>query len=709
MSLTTIAGAVLLTEPANWSTQPNWTLAWDTEIAATLRGNEGRSALRRAPRPTLSFTTRPGTTEAQTRLLAALGAGLASGQCCAPLCGRASWLAADVAAGANTIHLEPTPWPWSVGDYLLIYPHPLDPETFEFPQITAIDTAGTTLTLAAPLVSAYSTETAVYPLFFGRPAVDDVAQLTGAISSWPIQIVGADFLISPNVPAACTAAYPSPAPTYLARPLLTLPINWANGLTRRLVYDLRTERIGFGAELEEPLQQYTADGFEVGLNLPAPCDIAALERFVDGVGGRLQGFWLPSPAWQFEITGAISTTQFLVRSAGLASTWTAWPAFHLYLRLDGNASGEAAPVTNVETVDALTERITLATPLTTGMPDATWVAQRLLYVRLTEDELSFDFHGEGWAQARLKCYELPVEYASVELGDRPAFCYHLWRTAGASAQHWYFTSFDQGVYAGSTGALQLYSPAAIAHGQSTRTATGDPEKLELTSWLFAGNPLAAWIPFAPQYDLFIEVSELALGSASPNVAALIFSGIVQTVDPKGKALTVTCVTRLDQLGAKLPRFRVQSCCNYALYGPLCRVDRAAYSVSPTIVDVSADGLTLCLQGGGIGAKPSNWFQWGDASSPDGLGVPEYRLIVSGVAVAGADQQLIKLNAPFRRTPAAGDAVTIAAGCNLDFFSTAGCPKFSNQVNFGGHPWIDSNLSLKAIKLDQGAGGKGEGK
>ena len=708
MSVPIINGSVLLAEPANWTTQPNWTLAWDTEISATLRGNEGRSALRRAPRPTLGYTIRPGHTDAQTRVSLALGAALAAGQCCAPLFGRASWLAADAAAGLGAVQIEPSAWPWAFGDYLFFYPDPLQPEAFEYHQITAIDTSGATLTLASPLTSAVPAETAVYPLFFGRPQLADITQVTGAISSLPIQIIGTDFTISPGIPAACTTDY-AIAPTYLGRPLLTTPADWKNGITRRLVYDLRTERIGFGAELEEPLQQYTADGFEIGLDLPTPCDINALERFVDAVGGRLQGFWLPSPAWQLEIVAPISTTQFLVRSSGLAGSWTSLPALHLYLRLDGNLTGEAARVTNVETVDALTERITLAAALTTGTPDATWVAQRLLYVRLTEDELSLDFHAEGWAQTTLKCYELPIEYSSVELGDRPAFCYHIWRTAGAAAQHWYFTSFDQGVYAGSTAALQLYSPAAIAHGQWTRTAIGDPEKLDLTSWLFDGNPLSSWIPFAPQYDLFIEVSELDLSSASPNTATLIFSGIVETVAAKGKSLQVTCVTRLDQLGAKLPRFRVQSCCNYALYGPLCRVDRAAYSVSPSVVDISADCLTLRLQGAGIGSQPANWFQWGDAASSDANGVPEYRLIVSGAVVAGADQQLIQLNAPFRRTPLAGDLITIAAGCNLDFFSTAGCPKFANQANFGGHPWISSNLSLNALNLDQGAGGKGEGK
>lgn len=708
MSLPTVNGVVFLAEPPNWTTLPRLTLAWDTEIAATLRGNEGRSALRRSPRPTLSFTVRPANTAAQTAFVAALSAALAAGQCCAPLFGRASWLAVDAAAGSSTLLIESGAWPWAAGDYLVLYPDPWQATAFAVCQISGVDTAGTTLTLTSPLTLASAAATAVYPLLFGRPQIDDIAQITGAISSWPVEIVGTDFTIPAAIPPACSDAYPSP-PSYLGRPVFTFPVDWKNGVIRRLVYDLRTERIGFGVELEEPLQQYTADGFEIGVDLPNSCAVNALERFVDAVGGRLQGFWLPAPAWQLEITGTISATQFLVQSSGLASTWTSWPALHLYLRPEDQPTGEAAQVVNVETVDTLTERITLAAPMTTGTPDPSWVAQRLLYVRLTEDELTLEFHGESWAQTSLKCYELPIEYASIELGDRPAFCYHIWRTAGTAARHWYFTSFDQGVYAGSTGALQLYTPAAISHGQSTRTAIGDPEKLELTSWLFDGNPLAAWIPFAPQYDLFIEVSELDLGSSTPNIATPVFSGVIQSVDPKGRTLKVTCATRLDQLGAKLPRFRVQSCCNYALYGPLCRVDRATYSVAPAVLDVSTDGLTLRLQGGGIGSRPANWFQWGDAASPDADAVPEYRLIVAGAVVSGADQQLIKLNAPFRRTPAAGDTVTISAGCNLDFFSTAGCPKFGNQANFGGHPWIASNLSLKAIKLDQGAGGKGEGK
>ena len=200
MSAEAVNGYTLLAEPAHWSNNPQWILKWDTEVAATLRGNEGRSALREMPRPSISYGVQPMRIETQAQLSAALIAGMASGKCCAPTFGRASWLAGDVAAGAAVIHIEPSAWAWSVNDWLLIYTSDGGHQTA---QITAIDTTGTAFTLAAALTADCDLATAVYPLFFGRPEITDITQTNGAVSSATITLVGDNYVISSDVPLAC--------------------------------------------------------------------------------------------------------------------------------------------------------------------------------------------------------------------------------------------------------------------------------------------------------------------------------------------------------------------------------------------------------------------------------------------------------------------------------------------------------------------------
>ena len=496
--------------------------------------------------------------------------------------------------------------------------------------------------------------------------------------------------------------------SYHQRPVFSFPVDWSQGITRRMVYDLRTQQIGFGPEVDEQLQQYTADGFTIGLDLATPCDINALERFFAKVFGRLQGFWLPSPAWQFDIVASVSASEFLVKNAGLANSWADLPALHLYLRPDSADTGETAQVTAVTAVDDQTERVTLSAALSSGVPDSTWVAQRLLYVRLVNDTLTLDFQYEGRAKTTFDVLEMPVEYASVELGDRPAFGYHFWRIVAGVRKDWYYTSFERELSIGSVAVQTVCTPAPISHAEITRTTAGDREQVEINSWRFDGSPLEAWQPFAPQYDLFMEIWEVDLGGGQPSVATTVFAGLVETVQPNGRALKVTCSTRLDRLNMKLPRFRVQSACNYLLYGPCCKVPRAPYSVAATVVSGDAVGLALVLQDAGLAGKALNWFQFGDAETTDEEGLPQYRTI-TGSTVADGNQLTITLNAPFNRVINVGDTVTIAAGCDLQFTSANGCPKFANQINFGGHPHIAENISLTAIPLSTDGAGKGGGK
>ena len=466
--------------------------------------------------------------------------------------------------------------------------------------------------------------------------------------------------------------------------------------------------MGFGPEVVELLQRYVATEGSVVVDLPDGCSISALERFFGlSTLGRLHGFWLAEEARAAVVAGGVDLQTVVIEAQDLALTWRTQPAQTLCFRtFQGDASvrqyGQIAGV--VAGPDAESETVALAAPLSHGL-DSCWDAHWLRYVRLKSDELTITFNSENYGSARIETVELPVEYKSVELGQRPAFGYHFWRIVAGARRDWYFTGFDQPLFLGDVHTQTEYSPVAISHGGVETTLNGDKFALEIKTWMFDGNPLNAWVPFPPQYDIFVELLEANLSAANPALATVLFSGLVQPVEPSGKLLKATCVTRLDRMQASLPRFRVQYGCNYDLYDPnTCRVNPAAYTDQVQVVDVQADQLLMGVGAPGIGGRAGAWYQWGKARGVDADGLPVYRLITDSVPADGdPNKQVIRLNAPFSPPVAVGTALTIEAGCNLDFFSAGGCPKFNNQANFGGHSYIAQTLTLTAVDTDNDSG------
>ena len=205
-ALTVIDDSVLLPDQADWSTPPTWKLSWETEEESALRGNEGRNAMRRSPRPEFSWLVEPRTVEGAAAHQARLRAGFTAhaGQFCAPLHGRESWLAQGAATGAAALVLEATPWAWTAGDRLLVRG---TGENVSIHQVTAI--SGYTLTISPVLPFALSQADAVAPLFFGHMFSPDPAQVwTPDVVSAPLRLAGDRYHISTAVPECCLPPAP---------------------------------------------------------------------------------------------------------------------------------------------------------------------------------------------------------------------------------------------------------------------------------------------------------------------------------------------------------------------------------------------------------------------------------------------------------------------------------------------------------------------
>ena len=220
---------------------------------------------------------------------------------------------------------------------------------------------------------------------------------------------------------------------------------------------------------------------------------------------------------------------------------------------------------------------------------------------------------------------------------------------------------------------------------------GDSDTLIVESFRFTGNPLNSYFPFPPQRSLRVTVREWRQGLTA---AKVLFAGQVKSVSLQGRRIAAKCETLLADVDRRGPHFRVQAKCQY-VFGDAatCRFNITGAKHTGTITAISGKTITVS----GLSGAANYWAN-GYVRAVGSTGKAEVRTIgaSSGGTVTMAhrwDRVLV------------GASVDVYPGCDL---SAATClTKWANFANFGGHPKVDDNLTLKAIKLKQTSGGKGK--
>ena len=179
-------------------------------------------------------------------------------------------------------------------------------------------------------------------------------------------------------------------------------------------------------------------------------------------------------------------------------------------------------------------------------------------------------------------------------------------------------------------------------------------------------------------DLLLERIQTPTG-----IAATAWQGQVTAIAIRQRVATIRVPSRFGVgLNQPVPDVFYQSQCNHSLYDSRCQVVRNSFRVQTTVSSVSGTSVTV----GSVGANPNDYFKAGEiVRTTDG----ERRLITAQTGT------VLTLNFPFRALNAT-DAVEIFAGC--DRLITTCRDKFSNVVNFGGHPLIPGiNVFTEGLK------------
>lgn len=176
MSVERVNNHVLFWFAPDWSEPPEWSRAWQNEVATAVTGPESRFALRRNPRISISFSLRPlEIVDVQMLDDAAREARKLKVACC-PLHGRGAVLNSAVVAPASEIAVSANGFAWQAGDYVFLQ---RSDDSYEVAEVTGVDELGglIILTLADPVTS-HAAGAFVWPLLFGKFSCGDLEGLT---------------------------------------------------------------------------------------------------------------------------------------------------------------------------------------------------------------------------------------------------------------------------------------------------------------------------------------------------------------------------------------------------------------------------------------------------------------------------------------------------------------------------------------------------
>jgi len=192
-----------------------------------------------------------------------------------------------------------------------------------------------------------------------------------------------------------------------------------------------------------------------------------------------------------------------------------------------------------------------------------------------------------------------------------------------------------------------------------------------------------YVIIAPGDRYTVSVYRKHVDQNSPEVS-LFWRGYIAQVTFEGNQARILCRSLLELTTRQTPRMTFQQPCNHVLYDERCTVLEAAYRTVRVPDSVSADGVTLTFTNvntlspviGAPSGYQGNFWVGGYIVTPDNI---DYRLII---AQSGAST--LQIQYPFLDSPA-GKSLNIFAGCD---HQPATCrDKFSNIINFGGHPYL----------------------
>jgi hypothetical protein len=495
-------------------------------------------------------------------------------------------------------------------------------------------------------------------------------------------------------------------PTVAARTPKVFPLNpnWALPIRAGSAeVEIQRDEIGFlRAPAEVYYQQIAARSLEMGFSCGTWDETARLIAFFFQRQGMVESFWVQAPCDELELTTATSGASAVVsvdRAASLGD--------NRFIVLE---SPTASVLRHVTSVDTGANTLTLDSAPGVFAPSETRITQ-LILARYARYDLQVTFFTDRIAESVIRFTETPNEYF-VPAGETPgttsgalarkAYLFRFRQIFPDTVKTWRFTSYEADIIAGG----ETYLSRPIEHGSWIDDLDIEKSKFSLKSRLFAGNPLALFIPFGLETPLWCDLYECSPNASNiSGIPTLLASGKITEARFKGPMVECEAVSPFQNLSLALPSMQIQPTCNYRLFSSSCGLSEAAWTFSGSVAAISANLLTvgsISFAGGSVPLFVPGYFAYGRLWLGTGDTYQSKGIYDSLAPAAG--QVRLTLHSPIGTAPSIGSTVYFAPGCNG---TNSHClAKFGNFARFGGFPFVPpGNPTLAAVRSIPSSGGK----
>lgn len=259
----------------------------------------------------------------------------------------------------------------------------------------------------------------------------------------------------------------------------------------------------------------------------------------------------------------------------------------------------------------------------------------------------------------------------------------LYRFTAPNADYFYTSANRPVVFQG-----EQYVPQPISRGSLAGASQDDSPRLEVT--IDIGTQIVEDFAFSiGERQLALQLYEY---DGDAVTATLEWEGLVTSISVDGRDATFLIPSRFGAgLTLPVPSVYYQSQCNHVLYDSRCSVARAAFRLDTTVVSIDQTSMVVAS----VGSNPNSFYNAGEViRTSDG----ERRLITNQIGTN------VTLNFPFKELNE-NDAIELYAGCDR---SPQVCrDRFSNILNFGGHPFIPT-VNVFQVGLNSPREGEPEG-
>lgn len=490
---------------------------------------------------------------------------------------------------------------------------------------------------------------------------------------------------------------------FITPKIFTLPVDWrefGQSFENKAIRD----QIGFGREKFEKVYTLTnASESELRAISQNQNEIGKMLRFFQlyGTGGS---FWVP--VWR-------SATSLAANIAAASVTFTVqsstgfkvgdWLAF----------MQPAGIVARSRVVSIVGTTITVSSAPGALSKDATVVAP-LVLARVQRPRLQFDWSNDSVAEARFLVSEVPQEYfegtdqitnKNLGLLLTRGYIYELSQTIGGTTTTTRLTSFERDL----TVLGQTYTARKIDHGAIKQSLFLDRDEIDVRSDVIAADPFVKIATNQSEAPLRLTIKSVDVVGSVGTDSQVLFTGDVVSVSVKGSRLTAKAVSAGTVFDRQYPRFRLQVGCNHSLFSVGCGLLTSNWKFTGTITNSGTAGFPFEFVLGSIarvvGVLPTisaGWFSGGWIEIGSGASMVR-RAIINNTSLS-AGSLTVTLSRDPTPFPAAGTTVALYPGCDGAFATCSS--KFSNQLNFGGHPFLPpSNPSMFRVSKNIGGGKK----